>query len=152
MIATLFVQTRWVSFQICCWQRLKVPQCFSTWTTFRASAQRLRQAALELGRPGLNVLSAMDCWVPSWAAVAVVCTYLYSVPPFRTKRLGIWANVTIAIPRDPCFAMDLIAPGVREAMQGGHQGALARVTSSGIIAAGMAVTVSPAEVPIEAAG
>ena len=32
-------------------------------------------------------------------AVAVVCTYLYSVPPFRSKRLGIWANVTIAIPR-----------------------------------------------------
>lgn len=32
-------------------------------------------------------------------AVAVVCTYLYSVPPCRTKRLGIWANVTIAIPR-----------------------------------------------------
>jgi 4-hydroxybenzoate polyprenyltransferase len=31
--------------------------------------------------------------------VAVVCTLLYSVPPFRTKRLGIWANVTIAIPR-----------------------------------------------------
>ena len=32
-------------------------------------------------------------------AVAVVCTFLYSVPPPRTKRLGIWANVTIAIPR-----------------------------------------------------
>jgi 4-hydroxybenzoate polyprenyltransferase len=31
--------------------------------------------------------------------VAVVCTLLYSVPPFRTKRLGVWANVTIAIPR-----------------------------------------------------
>ena len=30
---------------------------------------------------------------------AVVCTYVYSVPPLRTKRLGIWANVTIAIPR-----------------------------------------------------
>jgi 4-hydroxybenzoate polyprenyltransferase len=30
---------------------------------------------------------------------AVVCTYLYSVPPLRTKRLGIWANVTIAVPR-----------------------------------------------------
>ena len=30
---------------------------------------------------------------------AVVCTYIYSVPPLRTKRLGIWANVTIAIPR-----------------------------------------------------
>jgi len=32
-------------------------------------------------------------------AIAVVCTLIYSVPPFRTKRLGIWANVTIAIPR-----------------------------------------------------
>jgi 4-hydroxybenzoate polyprenyltransferase len=32
-------------------------------------------------------------------AVAVVCTVLYSVPPFRTKRLGVWANLTIAIPR-----------------------------------------------------
>jgi 4-hydroxybenzoate polyprenyltransferase len=30
---------------------------------------------------------------------AVVMTYIYSVPPLRTKRLGIWANVTIAIPR-----------------------------------------------------
>ena len=31
--------------------------------------------------------------------VAVICTYIYSVPPLRTKRLGIWANITIAIPR-----------------------------------------------------
>ncbi len=31
--------------------------------------------------------------------VATAITVLYSVPPFRTKRLGIWANVTIAIPR-----------------------------------------------------
>jgi 4-hydroxybenzoate polyprenyltransferase len=31
--------------------------------------------------------------------VATIITALYSVPPFRTKRLGIWANVTIAIPR-----------------------------------------------------
>ena len=31
--------------------------------------------------------------------VAVMCTFIYSVPPLRTKRLGIWANVTIAIPR-----------------------------------------------------
>ncbi len=30
---------------------------------------------------------------------AAVITTLYSVPPFRTKRLGIWANVTICIPR-----------------------------------------------------
>jgi 4-hydroxybenzoate polyprenyltransferase len=32
-------------------------------------------------------------------AAATLITTLYSVPPFRTKRLGIWANVTIAIPR-----------------------------------------------------
>lgn len=31
--------------------------------------------------------------------VAVACTLLYSVPPPRTKRLGIWANITIAVPR-----------------------------------------------------
>ena len=32
-------------------------------------------------------------------AAAAACTVAYSVPPVRTKRLGIWANVTIAIPR-----------------------------------------------------
>ncbi len=31
--------------------------------------------------------------------VATFLTWAYSAPPFRTKRLGIWANVTIAIPR-----------------------------------------------------
>ena len=31
--------------------------------------------------------------------VATIITFLYSAPPFRTKRLGIWANVTIAVPR-----------------------------------------------------
>jgi chlorophyll/bacteriochlorophyll a synthase len=31
--------------------------------------------------------------------IAATITILYSVPPARTKRLGIWANVTIAIPR-----------------------------------------------------
>jgi 4-hydroxybenzoate polyprenyltransferase len=31
--------------------------------------------------------------------IATAITVLYSVPPFRTKRLDIWANVTIAIPR-----------------------------------------------------
>jgi 4-hydroxybenzoate polyprenyltransferase len=35
-----------------------------------------------------------------WIVVlATAITVLYSVPPARTKRLGIWANVTIAIPR-----------------------------------------------------
>jgi len=32
-------------------------------------------------------------------AIATIITFLYSAPPFRTKQLGIWANVTIAIPR-----------------------------------------------------
>jgi 4-hydroxybenzoate polyprenyltransferase len=31
--------------------------------------------------------------------VATAITVLYSVPPARTKRLGIWANITIAVPR-----------------------------------------------------
>jgi 4-hydroxybenzoate polyprenyltransferase len=35
-----------------------------------------------------------------WIVVAaVIFTYVYSVPPLRTKQNGIWANVTIAIPR-----------------------------------------------------
>lgn len=31
--------------------------------------------------------------------VAVVATIIYSVPPLRTKQRGMWANITIAIPR-----------------------------------------------------
>ena len=47
--------------------------------------------------PALSSPKGHECF---WLVViAVVCTLLYSVPPFRTKRLGIWANVTIAIPR-----------------------------------------------------
>jgi 4-hydroxybenzoate polyprenyltransferase len=35
-----------------------------------------------------------------WIVVAaVVFTYIYSVPPLRTKQAGIWANITISIPR-----------------------------------------------------
>ena len=32
-------------------------------------------------------------------AITVIMTFVYSVPPARTKARGIWANVTIAIPR-----------------------------------------------------
>ena len=73
---------------------------------------------LPSGRLGMK-----DAWAFTWAAyavalllawlvapggrhecfwivlVATAITVLYSVPPARTKRLGIWANVTIAIPR-----------------------------------------------------
>jgi 4-hydroxybenzoate polyprenyltransferase len=31
--------------------------------------------------------------------VAVLCTFIYSMPPLRTKQRGMWANITIAIPR-----------------------------------------------------
>ena len=31
--------------------------------------------------------------------IATVMTYMYSAPPFRTKRLGMLANITVAIPR-----------------------------------------------------
>ena len=35
-----------------------------------------------------------------WIVIAATAiTILYSVPPARTKRLGIWANLTIAVPR-----------------------------------------------------
>jgi 4-hydroxybenzoate polyprenyltransferase len=30
---------------------------------------------------------------------AIIATYIYSVPPLRTKQRGMWANITIAIPR-----------------------------------------------------
>lgn len=70
-----------------------------------------------------GTLSLRDAWAFTWAAyivaltlawlvapsgrhecfwivvVATAITVMYSAPPFRTKRLGIWANVTIAIPR-----------------------------------------------------
>ena len=32
-------------------------------------------------------------------AVAIIATYIYSVPPLRTKQRGWWANITIALPR-----------------------------------------------------
>ncbi|MFN8062057.1 MAG: UbiA family prenyltransferase [Vicinamibacterales bacterium] len=38
-----------------------------------------------------------ECFV--LAALAALMTWQYSAPPLRTKQLGLWANVTIAIPR-----------------------------------------------------
>jgi len=59
-----------------------------TWVTY-AAAWALAWLIAPAGR--------RECF---WIVVLATCiTVLYSVPPFRTKRLGIWANVTIAIPR-----------------------------------------------------
>ena len=68
-------------------------------------------------------LSIRDAWVFTWISyaialvlawfvapdgrhecfwivlVAAILTFAYSVPPVRTKRHGIWANITIAVPR-----------------------------------------------------
>ena len=48
------------------------------------------------GSADLRLRDHQCFWI---VVVATIITFLYSVPPFRTKRLGIWANVTIAIPR-----------------------------------------------------
>ena len=46
-----------------------------------------------LAAPG----GSRECfWIVAFTSVLV---WAYSAPPFRTKRHGIWANVTIAIPR-----------------------------------------------------
>jgi hypothetical protein len=61
------------------------------------------------------------------------------------------AELTLSIYRKPCFAMDLISPGLRESMKEGRQGALARVTRSGVIRVGQRVEILPADTVAEQA-
>ena len=51
------------------------------------------------------------------------------------------AELTLSLVRKPCFAMDLIQPGLREAMEAEQQGALARVTRSGPISMGDRISI-----------
>ena len=69
--------------------RLSLPQAWAfTWITY-AIALALAWLVAPDGRH--------ECfWI---VLVATIGTFVYSVPPWRTKRLGIWANITIAIPR-----------------------------------------------------
>jgi 4-hydroxybenzoate polyprenyltransferase len=61
--------------------------------TFTWTAYAVAIALAWLVAPG----GRHECfWI---VAAAALITVVYSVPPFRTKRLGIWANLTIAIPR-----------------------------------------------------
>jgi 4-hydroxybenzoate polyprenyltransferase len=60
---------------------------------FTIAAYMLALALAWLVAPG----GRHECFWIVLAATAI--TIIYSVPPARTKRLGIWANVTIAIPR-----------------------------------------------------
>lgn len=62
------------------------------------------------------------------------------------------AEIILSVHREPCFAMNLIAPGLQQAMKDGEQGALGRVTRSGLIAVGDRVTIVPAEWDAERAG
>ena len=57
----------------------------------------LLTAALFLLALFLGWLVNLSCFL--LAAAAAVLTTIYSVPPLRTKARGIWANITIAVPR-----------------------------------------------------
>lgn len=60
---------------------------------FTAAAYALTLLLAWLVAPG----GRHECfWI---VAIAVVATIVYSVPPLRTKQRGMWANITIAIPR-----------------------------------------------------
>jgi 4-hydroxybenzoate polyprenyltransferase len=49
------------------------------------------------GAATTGALAGHECfWI---VAIAVVATWIYSAPPLRTKQRGMWANITIAIPR-----------------------------------------------------
>jgi geranylgeranylglycerol-phosphate geranylgeranyltransferase len=59
-----------------------------TWTTYVAAL-----ALAWLVAPG----GRHECfWI---VLAATMATFIYSCPPLRTKQRGIWANVTIAVPR-----------------------------------------------------
>lgn len=47
----------------------------------------------------LAAAATINAPVLAMFAVAALATLAYSVPPLRTKRLGWWANLTIAVPR-----------------------------------------------------
>lgn len=47
----------------------------------------------------LAAAATINLGVFAMFAIGALATVVYSAPPFRTKRLGWWANVTIAIPR-----------------------------------------------------
>ena len=50
-------------------------------------------------------------------------------------------EMVIALEREPCYAMDLIAPGLKNAMEDGEQGVLAMVTRGGELYRGQSVTI-----------
>jgi len=73
----------------------------------------LPSGAMSIGEAwGVTMAFFVVAWVLAWfaapegrrecfwiVAFTSVLVWAYSAPPLRTKRLGIWANVTIAVPR-----------------------------------------------------
>lgn len=53
-------------------------------------------------------------------------------------------QLVLALHREPCYAMDFIAPGLKDAMEDGEQGALAQVLSDGEIWVGQRVVLRAA--------
>ena len=69
--------------------RLSIAQAW----TFTAVTYALTLVLAWLVAPG----GRHECfWI---VLAAMVATYIYSVPPLRTKQRGLWANITIAVPR-----------------------------------------------------
>lgn len=56
-------------------------------------------AALGLAAGALHAALAGHPWFLGCVAIGVLCTWIYSAPPLRTKRRFIGANLTIAVPR-----------------------------------------------------
>jgi 4-hydroxybenzoate polyprenyltransferase len=65
----------------------------------RMSERTALALSVALYAAALGMAAMVNPSVLAMFGCAAFATILYSAPPFRTKRLGWWANVTIAIPR-----------------------------------------------------
>jgi 4-hydroxybenzoate polyprenyltransferase len=65
----------------------------------RLSTRSAIQLSVGLYVAALAAAATINASVVALFAIGAAATVVYSVPPMRTKRLGWWANVTIAIPR-----------------------------------------------------
>ena len=89
---------------------------------------------------------ALGCVIPPGAARSNVETVGVDLVPLVGRRLMIGeAEIEVTLARTPCEAMDLVAPGLQEAMRGGRQGVLARVVRSGLIRVGDAIVALPSD-------
>jgi len=84
---------------------------------------------------------------PEFIKAQIVLSGEIHLPSLVGSRLRFegGSELRISIPRIPCYAMDLIHSGLRLAMEGGRQGALARVTVSGPIVVGQTVSLEASE-------